>query len=266
MIASDEIQVSSQGQVPENVVIYARDKVAVLIARVSGPVLYAEVKLEHARDPGRQRPALAQATLDLDGKPVRAHVAAGELTEAIDLLAERLEQRVRRHETRLQREGRELHRTGEHAESEHEWHHGDLPSHRPEYFPRPYDERELVRTKTLALDPMTLDEAAFDLDRLGHDFYLFRELITDADSLIFFDQDTGSLGLQQPEGTTGDPTSGVAVPVGLHPPAPVLDTSLAIERLESGGERFVFYTDAASRRGAVVYHRYDGNWGLLTAG
>jgi hypothetical protein len=122
-----------------------------------------------------------------------------------------------------------------------------------------------VRRKTLALEPMGIDEAAFDLDRLGHDFFLFRELITDADSLIFFDRETGLLGFQQSEGTTGDPTQEVTVPVGRHPAAPVLEMEEAIERLESGGERFVFYVDAATRRGAVVYHRYDGHWGLITA-
>ena len=43
-----------------------------------------------------------------------------------------------------------------------EWRHGDLPTQRPEYFDRPYDERELVRTKTFALEPISVDEAAFD--------------------------------------------------------------------------------------------------------
>jgi ribosome-associated translation inhibitor RaiA len=262
MIVPVEIRVSLHGEVSQDAVAYARDKVAALTERIGEPVLYAEVRLDLAPDPARARPALAEATLDLNGKPVRARVAAGEFTEAIDLLTERLESRVRRHEKRLQREGRELHRTGEHAE--HEWQHGDLPTHRPEYFPRPYDERELVRTKTLALEPMTVDEAAFDLDRLGHDFYLFRELTTDADSVIFFDHDTGALGFQQPEGTTRDPTEGIDLPVGPRPPAPALDTQQAIERLTSGGERFVFFTDTSSGRGAVVYHRYDGNWGLLT--
>ncbi len=262
MIDADEIQISRRGDVPEDAMIYARDMMATLIARIREPVLYAEVEVEHAPDPARERPALAEATIDLNGKLVRAHVAAGELTEAIDLLSDRLERRVRRHEKRVQREGRELHRTGE--PDEHEWHHGDLPMHRPEYFPLPYDEREVVRTKTFALEPMSVDEAAFDLDRLGHDFYLFRELRTDADSVVFFDRDSGVLGLQQPEGTTGDPTRGAAVPVELEPPAPVLDTQMAIERLESGGEPFVFFVDAANDRGAVAYHRYDGNWGLIT--
>jgi hypothetical protein len=39
----------------------------------------------------------------------------------------------------------------------------------------------------------------------------------------------------------------------------------AVERLESGGEPYVFFVDSTTARGAVVYHRYDGHWGLVTA-
>jgi ribosome-associated translation inhibitor RaiA len=264
-LAPSDIRVSVRGEIPAGAVDYARDRLVHVIACLGDPVLYSEVELDFAPDPARERPALVEATVDVNGKPVRAHIAAGEIMEAIDLMSDRLARRLERHEARLHRRGRELHRTGEHQT--HEWHHGDLPTQRPEYFPRPYDERELVRTKSFALAPMTIDEAAFDLDRLGHDFYLFRELTTGADAVIFFLEDGGrTLGLQQPEGTTGDPAREAAVPVTTRPPAPSLDQREAIERLESGNETFVFYTDPDTGRGRVVYHRYDGHWGMVRAG
>jgi hypothetical protein len=111
---------------------------------------------------------------------------------------------------------------------------------------------------------MTIDEAAFDLDMLGHDFYLFTELVTGADSVIAYDDDHG-IELLQPEGVDADPATGAAVPVRRGAPAPSLTTDEAVERLDAGGERFVFFVDADSRRGNVVYHRYDGHYGLITA-
>jgi ribosomal subunit interface protein len=263
-LAPDDIRVSVRGEIPDDAVDYARDRLVHAIARVGDPVLYSEVELDIAPDPARERPALVEATVDVNGQPVRAHVAAGEIMEAIDLMADRLARRLERHEARLHLEGRELHRTGE--PPAHEWHHGDLPTQRPEYFPRPYDERELVRTKSFAPAPMTVDEAAFDLDRLGHDFYLFRELTTGADAVIFFEDGGQTLGLQQPEGTTGDPVADATVPVTARPPAPPLDRREAIERLESGNETFVFHTDPDTGQGRVLYHRYDGHWGMIQSG
>ncbi|MEZ5144255.1 MAG: HPF/RaiA family ribosome-associated protein [Acidimicrobiales bacterium] len=260
----EDITITVHGNLPGGVVDYARDKVARLIDRVGQPVLYAEVELDQAPDPARERPAMVEVTLDVNGRPVRAHLAAGSMFEAIDLLEDRLASRLRRHEQRVGRAGRDLHRTGEHAAGQ--WRHGDLPDQRPEYFPLPYDERELVRTKSFALAPMTVDEAAFDLDQLGHDFYLFRELATDADAVVAYDEHDGALALQLPEGVGADPTDGAAAACRRLPPAPSLAPTEAIERLESSGERFVFFTDRATGRGSVVYHRYDGHWGLITAG
>jgi len=37
----------------------------------------------------------------------------------------------------------------------------------------------------------------------------------------------------------------------------------AVERLDLTGERFVFFVDAQTLRGNVLYHRYDGHFGLV---
>lgn len=73
---------------------YAWDKISALIRRLSRPVLYARVRL--TRLPGRAvpRPVLAQAILDLNGRPVRAHASAATEREAVDLLVDRLRHRT----------------------------------------------------------------------------------------------------------------------------------------------------------------------------
>jgi hypothetical protein len=45
----------------------------------------------------------------------------------------------------------------------------------------------------------------------------------------------------------------------------VLTVQEATERLDAGGEPFVFFANAVSGRGNVVYRRYDGHDGLITA-
>lgn len=54
-------------------------------------------------------------------------------------------------------------------------------------------------------------------------------------------------------------------PMTVDPlPAPVMDLPAARRRLEALGERFLFFADASTGRGKVLYHRYDGHYGLIT--
>jgi ribosomal subunit interface protein len=256
-----ELTIATQGDVPEQAKQYARTKITRLAGFASDPILWAQLRLTVEPNPARNRPAVAEATLGVNGTPVRAQVAARDLDEAVDLLEDRLGRRLKRHEEQIHRTGTNRHRTG--VADDHEWRHGDLPTQRPEWYDRHRDERQLVRRKTFALEPMTVDEAAFDLDMLGHDFYRFTELGTSADSVVAFDDDHG-LELLQPEGIDGDPTAGSAAPVRQGTPAPPLSTDEAVERLDAGGERFVFFVSDETQRGNVVYHRYDGHYGLIT--
>ena len=47
-------------------------------------------------------------------------------------------------------------------------------------------------------------------------------------------------------------------------PAPRLTIREAAERLEATSAEFVFFRMATTDRGCVVYHRYDGHYGLIT--
>ena len=35
-------------------------------------------------------------------------------------------------------------------------------------------------------------------------------------------------------------------------------------RLETAGQSFLFFVNAGTGRGNLLYHRYDGNYGLIT--
>lgn len=218
---------------------YAEKKVRRVMAAAGAPVLFGRVTLAEAPDPAVERPALAQAMLNVNGRPVRAQVAAHAMTEAVDLLEARLRDRLAHRAAQL----RTLRRRGR-ATVPGEWRHGQVEPARPAWFDRPPDEREVVRRKSFALDEMTADEAAFDMEMLDYDFYLFRELGTGRDAVLH------------------------RLPDGAHAvarPTPGLVLDEAIERLVAGGEPFVAFVDRDSGRANVVYRRYDGHHGLITS-
>jgi ribosome-associated translation inhibitor RaiA len=222
----------------------------------SRPVLFARATLVREADPALERPATAKAALDVGGRIVRAHVAAPEMSEAIDLLAERLRGRLaeltrretaRRREPGIAEPGR--------------WRHGDLPTDRPHYFPRPPEKRRLVRTKTFALEPMSVEQAAWEMRMLDHDFHLFTNASTGEESVVYIG-DGGVVHLKQIS-----PSDGVFVePVAIDPaPAPVLEIGEAIEALDVGDGPFLFFVERSRGRGAVLYRRFDGHYGLIAA-
>ncbi|MET0883622.1 MAG: sigma 54 modulation/S30EA ribosomal C-terminal domain-containing protein, partial [Acidimicrobiales bacterium] len=51
------------------------------------------------------------------------------------------------------------------------------------------------------------------------------------------------------------------VQLATGPPTETVEE--ALERLDAGGEPFVFFCDADTGRGAVAYLRYDGHYGLI---
>jgi hypothetical protein len=179
---------------------------------------------------------------------------------AIDLLDDRLRRRLER---QARRSGRSQHHRSTPTPGG-PWRHGDRPTERPEYFERPIEEREVVRHKTFALEPMTCDEAAFDLDMLGHDFYLFTEIDSGNESVIFHAPDDGHLELMH-AGTNSHRPSPVAAPIVVSPHhPPELSLTDAEERLDTSHEQFVFFVNAETQRANVVYRRYDGHYGLIT--
>jgi ribosome-associated translation inhibitor RaiA len=251
-----EVFVQTRGEVTAADCAYARDKVARLRGLAPGPVLFARVDLTFHADPARERPAFAKAELDVDGTLVRAHVAAATMHEAIDLLEHRLRGRIERYAHHA--EARHLRLRGDEP---HEWRHGDEPAARPPYFPRPVDDREVVRHKTFAVDTMTPDEAVLDLELLDHDFYLFVNRLTGEDNVVARADTVGYELLEPSAQSTFDDT---AAPIrhSATRPAP-MSVEDAEELLDLGNMAFVFFLDPERGRGRVLYRRYDGHYGLI---
>jgi ribosome-associated translation inhibitor RaiA len=249
------VEVSTAGTVTDQAKQHAVAKVQHVMARVTTPVLFARVKLRHLGDPAAQRPAQAEGLLDVNGRAVRAHAAEATMTEAINELADRLGQRLlgQPHWSRAEGVPPE---TGE-------WRRDNRPSPPVAWFERPPDERQLVKRKTIADEPMTVDEAVFDMDLLDYDFYLFTELASGQDAVVSRSPNDGlELQVLHPERMEPPVTT---PPVALRSaPTPTLTVEDAREWLEAGDGPMVFFADSASGRGSVLYRRYDGHYGIVT--
>ena len=246
------VEVTLRGNVGDLAGDHARDKVSRALEFAHQPVLHAHVVLDWTHDPAVERHARAEVTVDVNGTTVRARTTAPTMNEAVDAL----EDRLRRQLVQLQDRARTRHRWTGIAE-EAEWRHGDLPRRRVPYFPRPEETREVVRRKSFASEPLTVDEAAYEMDLLDHDFFLYRDARSGQPALVH-------RLLPDGYGIQGAAPTRPAATVTHEAPPPTLTDAEARTRLEADGEPFVFYLDSDTGEGRVLYHRYDGHYGLVT--
>ncbi|GAA2735412.1 HPF/RaiA family ribosome-associated protein [Actinocorallia aurantiaca] len=247
-----QVNTQSGGKVPQDLLDRAREKVERLCGRSPEQVLAARVRLSMGS--GADRPAVAQANLDVNGRTVRVQTTAATMGEAVDLLEDRLAERLRRVARNWEavRGGRP---------QPDEWRHDSEPARRPAYYPRPAEERQVIRHKAYELASATPDEAVFDMEALDYDFHLFTDVATGQDSVVYRHGDAYRMAQIDPRPRKDD----LAVDLTVSPhPAPRIGVREAEERLEATGLPFVFFADADTGRGNVLYHRYDGHYGLIT--
>ena len=246
-----------RGAVPDAIVAYGREKLVHALRMSRAPVLAAELRIDRHADPARAGAVHVEMTLDLDGVVVRARASAPEPSAAVDDAVDRLERRI---ETVMHRSQDRMLR---HRDTR-SWHHEDRVVPRRRGFPRPADERELVRRKSFAVQAESIEDALFDLERLDHDFFLFEHDVTGGDAVVFRAGD-GRYGLIL---TRPAPEAVAAVGIELigGPTPAELPVDEARALLDASGAPFVFFTDPDTARGGVVYRRDDGHDGLVIPG
>ena len=251
---SEEPAVVVRGDVPEHLVAYAREKLQAVIRHAPQNVLSASLRLDHHTDPARPRPDHVEMTVDLERITTRARESAETMTEAIDRAASRLRRRM---EAAADRPAA---RQKRHRDSR-SWHHDDEPTLRPSFYPRPVEERAVVRRKTFAIEPESIEDALFDLELLDHDFLLFVHDETDAEAVAYRVGSDGYGLLQRT--ATPDAVQQVGIPIetGAPPVTTTLDDAVAM--LNETDAPFEFFVDEETGRAAVVYRRYDGHYGLI---
>jgi hypothetical protein len=89
-----QLQTHSRGAVPAGAMDTAVTRVRGLLRLAPGPVLFGRIKLTMAADPAVERPATAQARVDLRGRLVVAEASGQTMHEAIGHMCDRLRARL----------------------------------------------------------------------------------------------------------------------------------------------------------------------------
>ena len=118
--------------------------------------------------------AKAEVTIPLSGGlTLRAEETSQDLYGSIDLVVDKLERQVRKHKTKLNRKARE---TGK----------ADIVAPVEETEPEETDDDiKIVRRKSIAIKPMSPEEAVLQMDMLGHNLFLFEDAETEGISLVY---------------------------------------------------------------------------------
>jgi putative sigma-54 modulation protein len=149
-------------------------------------VARAEVELIHERNPSNPEPEVADATLFINSTVLKAREASADMYASIDRMSDKLERQVRRYR------GRQLDR----------W-HGQRKRHEiAETGPVVVEDEEeiearIVRTKQFQMKPMNPEEAALQMDLLGHAFFVFTHADTGEINVVYRRHD-GNYGLIEP--------------------------------------------------------------------
>lgn len=137
-------------------------------------IIRVEVEVEAERNPRQaERAVRVQLTALSKGPVVRAEAAAGDKMGALDLALDKMATQMRRAADRRRMQRRQRTPVGQAFES------------LPEPTPAPADHDEpvevdgegplVVREKSHRAVPMTLDQALYEMELVGHDFYLYVE-------------------------------------------------------------------------------------------
>jgi putative sigma-54 modulation protein len=151
-----------------------------------GRYLYpdSEMQIKMKKDKGDLR--VVEITVPMKNNVIlRSEASAqGNLFAAIDDALAKMERQIHRHRTKLGKRIRE-----------------DAFSDVPEFIEEDEQEEngiEIVRRKTFPVRPMSVEDAAIQMELLGHSFFAFVNTDTDQVNVLYQRKD-GGLGLLEPE-------------------------------------------------------------------
>jgi len=148
-----------------------------------------ELELSVERNPKIERNQVAEVTVWTKGPVLRVRESAGDMYQAIDLAAHKLERQAGRYRDR--RRQHRPHREPPPGPG------AELPAE-PEEGTAADGESRFVKSKPFEMKPMTPEDAALQMELLHHDFYVFRSAATGAVSVVYRRRD-GNYGLIAPD-------------------------------------------------------------------
>jgi putative sigma-54 modulation protein len=171
-------------EVSDSIRRYAEEKLGRLERQLADPT-QVELELALENNPSIADDHVAEATIWTKGPTLRARESSTAFEASIDQLVAKLERQVKRYrEKRSRREAGRRANGAVSAETE---------------FTAEQLDRMIVKSKQFDLQPLTPDEAALELELVGHDFFVFSNVDTGRTNVVYRRRD-GGYGLIEPQG------------------------------------------------------------------
>lgn len=141
-----------------------------------------------------------EINLEADGLLLRAEERTNDELASFDKALDRLERQLRRYRDKVKHHSKKSIRqaAAEEAEASTEAVEVEATEEVPAEVIAEPDDIRIIRTKTHALKPMTPEEAALQMELLGHDFFLFFDPQSEQVEAVYRRRD-GGYGLIEPD-------------------------------------------------------------------
>jgi ribosomal subunit interface protein len=173
--------------VPDHYRVHVAEKLGKL-ERYDHKIIRADVELQHEKNP-RQNGSCqhVEITCRSRGPVVRSEACAEDFYKALDLAAERLERRLRQAADRRRVHHGRRTPTSLHDAAAAEPQVQELPRAQSDDSTAEPDDGpgRIVREKQHPDVPMTVDDALFEMELVGHDFYLFHDKASGRPSVVY---------------------------------------------------------------------------------
>ena len=128
----------------------------------------------------REKTAKVEVTIPLGSITLRAEDVSQDMYGSIDLVVDKIERQILKNKTKIEKKNR-------------------VKSGAGKLFTDAVVEEattteKVVRSKTIDLEPMDLDEAILQMDLLAHDFFIYRDAEDNTTNVIYRRED-GDIGL-----------------------------------------------------------------------
>lgn len=127
----------------------------------------------------REKTAKVEVTIPIGSITLRAEDVSQDMYGSIDLVVDKIERQIRKNKTKIEKKNRNKVATGQVFNN--------------------FEEEEtvtsrVVRSKHIDLKPMDLEEALLQMELLGHDFFIYRD-VDDNSTHVIYKREDGDIGL-----------------------------------------------------------------------
>jgi putative sigma-54 modulation protein len=169
-------------EVSDSIRRYAEEKMHKL-DRMLHALTQVELELRVEKNPSISANQVAEATVWTKGPTLRAREASTDMKASIDQLTEKLLRQIEHY--RAKRSRRQVRGNG-------------IPPGGSMSIPDEETGPTIVKVKQFSVKPMSAEEAALQLDLIGHDFFVFRS-DESGDVNVIYRRKDGGYGLIEPQ-------------------------------------------------------------------